>query len=259
MGTALTYARRYSLFALVGIAGEDDLDAPDLSVQPPRSGVKAAPSRRDKSEHIKASRNPVESNNLLEILMNELTAQVSEEDLAKWARKVLPLKNTLCDADARLLEKAFGERLDHASVNLTDEKPVPPGENLPSNQDIQNADSFSSALALPKEQRRRSKSHLLFVSQQPCLICKQTPSDAHHLKFAQLRALGRKVSDEFTVPLCRKHHQDLHRHGNERAWWANMQIEPLPLAKELWESRTIDLLSPGENKSISVSGLRKSL
>src|SRR6202050_2494742 len=42
MGTALTYARRYALFTLVGIAGEDDLDAPDLmtptsqAVEPPK-------------------------------------------------------------------------------------------------------------------------------------------------------------------------------------------------------------------------------
>jgi len=35
--------------------------------------------------------------------------------------------------------------------------------------------------------------------------------------------------------LCRAHHQDLHRHGNEKAWWSNMQIEPLPIARELWE------------------------
>ena len=34
-GAALTYARRYALFALVGIAGEDDLDAPDLAAEPP--------------------------------------------------------------------------------------------------------------------------------------------------------------------------------------------------------------------------------
>jgi hypothetical protein len=36
------------------------------------------------------------------------------------------------------------------------------------------------------------------------------------------------------VPLCREHHQDLHRHGNELAWWANLQIAPLPVASELW-------------------------
>ena len=37
MGAALTYARRYALFTLVGIAGEDDLDAPDLCDGPPSS------------------------------------------------------------------------------------------------------------------------------------------------------------------------------------------------------------------------------
>src|ERR1700675_4313393 len=41
MGAALTYARRYALFTLVGIAGEDDLDAPDLETV---SGRKADPS-----------------------------------------------------------------------------------------------------------------------------------------------------------------------------------------------------------------------
>ncbi|MCS3928214.1 hypothetical protein M2175_003245 [Bradyrhizobium elkanii] len=70
---------------------------------------------------------------------------------------------------------------------------------------------------------------------QACLVCKKSPADAHHLKFTQPRALGRKVSDEFTVPLYRSHHHDLHRRGNERAL-ADMQISPLPIAKELWEA-----------------------
>jgi hypothetical protein len=104
------------------------------------------------------------------------------------------------------------------------------------------------ALVRPKEGRKRNKAHLLFVSGQPCLICKKSPSDAHHLKFAQARALGRKVSDEFTVPLCRAHHQDVHRHGNERTWWANMQIAPLPVAEELWQNSTANLgLSAANN------------
>src|SRR5579863_9740232 len=42
MGAALTYARRYALFALVGIAGEDDLDAPDLASPSPSSDLKRA-------------------------------------------------------------------------------------------------------------------------------------------------------------------------------------------------------------------------
>jgi hypothetical protein len=74
------------------------------------------------------------------------------------------------------------------------------------------------------------------VAAQPCLICKKSPSDPHHLKFAQPRALGRKVSDEFTVPLCREHHQALHRQGNEIGWWANLKLVPMEVAKSLWEA-----------------------
>jgi len=51
--------------------------------------------------------------------------------------------------------------------------------------------------------------------------------------------LGRKVSDEFIVPLCRAHHHELHRHGNERAWWANLQIAPLPIAQQLWAASPV--------------------
>ena len=85
-----------------------------------------------------------------------------------------------------------------------------------------------------KEVRRRNKAHLAFVAAQPCLVCQRSPCDAHHLKFAQPRSLGRKVSDEFTVPLCREHHRDLHRFGNEVAWWTNLQIEPIEVARDLW-------------------------
>ena len=85
-----------------------------------------------------------------------------------------------------------------------------------------------------KETRRRNKVHLALGCSQPCLACQRSPCDAHHLKFAQARSLGRKVSDEFTVPLCREHHQELHRHGNEKAWWANLQIDALKQARELW-------------------------
>jgi hypothetical protein len=55
------------------------------------------------------------------------------------------------------------------------------------------------------------------------------------LRFAQPRALGRKVSDEFTVPVCRVHHRELHRHGDEAAWWQKIKIDPLPIARRLWQ------------------------
>ena len=72
----------------------------------------------------------------------------------------------------------------------------------------------------------------------------------------QPKALGLKVSDEFTVPLCRAHHHDLHRHGNEKAWWVNMQIEPLPIAKELWQASPIHGLASTPLKDGHATAIR---
>ena len=94
-----------------------------------------------------------------------------------------------------------------------------------------------STLTFGHPPRRRNKAHLKFVASQPCLLCNRQPSDAHHLRFAQPQALGRKVSDEFTVPLCRTHHRQLHRSGNEARWWEAMDrdVDPLEIAKSLWD------------------------
>ena len=114
-----------------------------------------------------------------------------------------------------------------------------------------------ATLAFPKEPvRKRSKAHLLFVREQPCLVCRQSPCDAHHLKFAQPKALGRKVSDEFTVPLCRAHHHELHRQGNERAWWADLKIEPLRVAHELWTASPIHIPPVAAVFNAAVSSVR---
>jgi hypothetical protein len=91
-----------------------------------------------------------------------------------------------------------------------------------------------SVLALPAPRRYRAPEHLRLVAQQPCLICGRKPSDPHHLRFAQPRALGRKASDEFTVPLCRIHHRLVHHAGDERGWWVQAGIDPTPIARELW-------------------------
>jgi DNA recombination protein Rad52 len=92
-----------------------------------------------------------------------------------------------------------------------------------------------SALTFGEPKRLRDKAHLRFVASQPCLVCGRQPSDPHHLRFAQPRALGLKVSDEFTVPLCRGHHRQLHQAGNEAAWWEDLDINALEIAKGLWE------------------------
>jgi hypothetical protein len=55
------------------------------------------------------------------------------------------------------------------------------------------------------------------------------------VRFAQPKALGRKVSDEFTVPLCRTHHRQVHQTGDEIAWWNDLEIDPLAIAQDLWQ------------------------
>jgi hypothetical protein len=103
------------------------------------------------------------------------------------------------------------------------------GDSIPSSK------IDKSALAIPEPKRLRDKNHLKFVASQPCLVCGRQPCDPHHLRFAQARAIGMKVSDEFTVPLCRGHHRQLHQAGNEEAWWGTQKINPLETAKKFWE------------------------
>jgi hypothetical protein len=91
-----------------------------------------------------------------------------------------------------------------------------------------------SQLAIAEPKRLRDKAHLKFVASQPCLVCGRQPSDPHHLRFAQPRAIGLKVSDEFTVPVCRSHHRELHQAGNELAWWQGMKIDAVAIARDLW-------------------------
>jgi hypothetical protein len=90
-------------------------------------------------------------------------------------------------------------------------------------------------LPIGEARRYRDKTHLEFVASQPCLVCGRRPCDPHHLRFAQKRALSRKVSDEFTVPLCRVHHREAHRCRDERAWWRRLGLDPLRIAETLWK------------------------
>jgi hypothetical protein len=91
-----------------------------------------------------------------------------------------------------------------------------------------------SVLAFGEARRLRDKGHLKYVASQSCLICGRQPSEPHHVRFAQKLAFGRKVSDEFTVPLCRLHHRELHRSRNEPLWWKTARIDPIHIARELW-------------------------
>ena len=332
MGAALTYARRYSLFSLVGIAGEDDLDAPDLNVRPGSAGAAngkkdlardsnadnistgpLARSRpfRDSTETHRSTVAPVASaplrDQLSAVLRDELLGEVGKlrenDEAAQWARRALAAKNSLSEAHARQVEEAFELKLatflaatdqpaapkSEPDADAADQQGVPspdrgptdvvsvrpastpdkgprqhgggrkrqahkhrrPPEPNASRLTLDGAPPFAitdgeeavadderaridkADLALSEPRRHRDRDHLKFVTLQPCLLCGRRPSDAHHLRFAQSAALGRRVSDEFTVPLCRLHHRALHRRGDEAAWWTEQRLEPLPVAQKL--------------------------
>jgi hypothetical protein len=111
-----------------------------------------------------------------------------------------------------------------------------PPTSTPVQVDATPAKIEKSELTISEPRRHRDKSHLKFVASQPCLVCGRSPADAHHLRFTQPRAMGRKVSDEFTVPLCRTHHRDIHSFGDEVAWWGRRAIDPIATSRLLWVS-----------------------
>jgi hypothetical protein len=262
MGTALTYARRYALFALVGIAGEDDLDAPDLSsaVVPPASqngpprpdqgsgdllhhpsppqAASLPLQNSDRGAHVArakpASLPPEASAKLRLQLLCELEELSEPDALATWAHRVLPLKNQLSSADAQSVETAFATKLSQLGNAPPAGRVQSPAVNGRDEEPSQLGRTGDRVLIISKPVRERDRNHLRFVASQPCLVCGRGPSDAHHIKFAEQRALGRKVSDKFTIPVCRLHHRELHRRGDERAWWGIQGIDPLPLAAALW-------------------------
>ena len=266
MGAALTYARRYALFTLVGIAGEDDLDAPDLitptntatgkepgpakanSNGHPNGGHRGlgapATTRRDARLQSKLPKEIISAEASAELrgrLLIELSSLASGDDAALWAHRSLVEKNNLNAADARQVEEAFEARL--AVLMAAEPSPAraaqvdqPGSKNskAPKHRRRPKATIDKSVLALPEPRRLRDRDHVKFVATHPCLICGRQPADAHHLRFAQSRAIGRKVSDEFTVPLCRGHHREVHRHSDEAAWWYKAGVDPTESARSFW-------------------------
>lgn len=285
MGAALTYARRYALFTLVGIAGEDDVDAPDLGSAPGTGEMSRAPEIHGAEPGRKASagslgglrlpprrrgndhgggatpRMPVlcgeQSADLRDRLVDEIATLASWENATAWAKGALATKNRLTGDDAKAVEQAFEGRLSALPQTTgaeTEDALNPQGGSLHESRQPQPRTNPSSAEVAPRTapedeepgrvdksvlthgapRRYRSRDHIRFVAHRPCLVCGRKPSDPHHLRFVQPRALGRKASDEFTVPLCRIHHREVHQAGDERAWWMAADIDPLRIARALW-------------------------
>jgi ERF superfamily len=270
MGAALTYARRYALFTLVGIAGEDDIDAPDLVASTGQtsgndtsgSARKMNGAREPRSSQAPVGRpvsaesdlGPGGSASLRDQLLRQIECLNSPEAAAAWAYRVLPAKNSLNSPDTRLVEEAFQSRDDNhrhcrcrrATVAGIDSDPgqAPATRNATASRRASKSSRVDkSVLALPERPRLRDRAHVKYVASQSCLICGRCPSDAHHLRFAQHRALGRKVSDEFTVPLCRIHHREIHRCGDEESWWRNARLDATGIARKLW-NKTHSIRSP---------------
>ena len=175
--------------------------------------------------------------------MRELSAVATQEEATVWAQKAIAAKNTLTAADCTIVEAAFATRVAELVEAASDQASCPPSHSDSQLPRVNNAVAGhvdKTALTLGEPRRYRDRAHLRFVSAQPCLICGRQPTDAHHLRFAQPRAIGRRVSDEFTVPLCRSHHRALHRHGDEPAWWGTNKVDPVVVARELWQRTQLD-------------------
>jgi len=318
MGAALTYARRYALFTLVGIAGEDDLDAPDLASPIPGPSPGSDLKRAEPSGNGRLNGNgcstghsngktkikprpvlgPGASAEQRDRLVAQIAEIVSADDAALWAYSNMRAKNGLSAPDAHHVEEAFqgkltslggptesvslnGQDAAHADGLAVDNAAKPDGDtNAPV---LADASALrpprpskpgpaprrrrrrrtkplgaidKTVLTFPEPRRIRDREHVRFVAKQPCLICGRLPSDAHHLRFAQSRALGRKVSDEFTVPMCRGHHREVHRCGDEAQWWRKAAIDPTMSARALW-LETHPLLVLGNHGASQFNGLIK--
>jgi hypothetical protein len=274
MGAALTYARRYALFTLVGIAGEDDLDAPDLCHGPrsqtfsaderslmSRDGQPRVPPRKAGNGQRRhgmhgerpAPLEPEQSAALREKLLSELGTVTSADLAAIWAQEALTTKNSLTAADAKLVEDAFEDRLSELAPSRSAEAAddAAPSTHVDfagahatpakGNDDPDQPDGINKSVpVLATPRRYRNREHLRYVAQQACLICGRKQSDPHHLRYLQPRALGRKASDEFAVPLCRSHHRAVHRASNEQAWWKAAGIDPVKVARQLWRQTRLD-------------------
>jgi hypothetical protein len=257
MGAALTYARRYALFTLVGIAGEDDLDAPDLIAPTTPSPRTEEPSIRKTSGRANGgpanpdqvlsglSRQNNRSNptRLLDrgasaALRDQLVAEVNDlssaEQAATWGLQALAAKNSLLPADAECVESAFRVQLSNLASEAAARPSAKRSQVQHQGKKRRRTAIDKTVLGLPTSRRIRDREHVKSVAKQPCLVCGRRPADAHHLRFAQSASLGRKVSDEFTVPLCRGHHREVHRCGDETAWWGKTGIDVTAAARVLW-------------------------
>jgi hypothetical protein len=154
------------------------------------------------------------------------------EEQKAYEQRTVELKAEKSQAPA---ERVAGSTSDERKVeNQSRSELVTRDQRVGASSNAGNGHIDKSHLPISTPRRMRDKIHLRYVASQPCLICGRTPSHAHHLRFAQPKAFGRKVSDEWTVPLCSTHHRALHSVGDEKQWWTEKGIDPTAHALRLW-------------------------
>jgi hypothetical protein len=85
-----------------------------------------------------------------------------------------------------------------------------------------------------KSDRLRSKKRMQAARDLGCCICKNPVADAHHLRtVGHRRAASLKNGDDYTIPLCRKHHDELHMFGDEKLFLALHGVDVVEILRQL--------------------------
>ena len=169
----------------------------------------------------------------------------SADEAADWVHENLPTKNTLAVADAETVEASFRER----SSRSREDSQAPGYRRLLTTQAPHTCRNKAKPSAVRRRLlRQRQSSDTNAPLRRPCVCAARSTADSSprnpassvaarpskHITLASPH-LGRKVSDEYTVPVCRVHHRDLYGYGDEASWWVGIGIDPLPIALELWQ------------------------
>ncbi len=178
------------------------------------------------------------------VITDELTAFWGRNSVTieMLKRGVPDLKNTKGEHYGMILESLFEARILEIGSKSENGHGAPKSKTR--NRPGDAVDKALLAIASPR--RVRDKEHLKFVARQPCMVCGRRPGQAHHLRFAQLRAMSSKPSDEWAVPLCTTHHRSLHQVGDEESWWTQLNLDPCVEAQRLWQ---VTRMERGEGSS----------
>ena len=228
----------------LGLYDKEQNGVSGKKTMPPKSFILYDPTGAPFAENLSAEgfcsglRQLIEAITVAEEL--QALADRNKEGVTRLRTEAPALKSAKKVHYADILERLIRDRL------VPSTPPMPPKQDGPSpvgspspaplrpSRIAAGARIDKSLLPIGTERRLRDKVHLKFVATQPCVVCGRQPTHAHHLTFCQKRGLSLKVSDEFTVPLCALHHDELHRGGPEQSWWEVKGIKPQPIAAELW-------------------------